>query len=79
MGRVRPGRGDLVDPRRTHENAPSAQGAVARRKDTSTVQNVTEGILRLENSTNYASFNRFHIEQAIKFHDRLNAEISKIY
>ena len=49
----------------------------AKRKDPSTVQKAAEGILRFEASTNYASFKRFHIEQAIKFHDRLNAEISK--
>ena len=49
----------------------------AKRKDPSTVQKAAEGILRFEASTNYASFKRFHIEQAIKFHDRLNAEIGK--
>ena len=49
----------------------------AKRKDASTVQKAAEGILRFEASTNYASFKRFRIEQAIKFQDRINAEISK--
>jgi len=49
----------------------------AKRKDPSTVQKAAEGILRFEASTNFTSFKRFHIEQAIKFHDRINAEISK--
>ena len=49
----------------------------AKRKDPSTVQKAAEGILRFEASTNFTNFNRFHIEQAIKFHDRINAEISK--
>ena len=49
----------------------------AKRKDSSTVQKAAEGILRFEASTNYASFKRFHIEQAIKFQDRINSEISK--
>ena len=48
----------------------------AKRKDPSTVQKAAEGILRFEASTNFTSFKRFHIEQAIKFHDRINAEIS---
>jgi len=50
---------------------------VAKRKDVSTVHKAADEILRFEASTNYASFKRFHIEQAIKFHDRLNSEISK--
>lgn len=50
---------------------------VAKRKDVSTVHKASDDILRFEASTNYASFKRFHIEQAIKFHDRLNSEISK--
>ena len=49
----------------------------AKRKDASTVLKAAEGILRFEASTNFASFKRFHIEQAIKFHDRVNSEISK--
>lgn len=49
----------------------------AKRKDPSTVQKAAEGILRFEASTNFTSFKRFHIEQAIRFHDRINAEISK--
>lgn len=49
----------------------------AKRKDPSTVLKAAEGILRFEASTNYASFKRFRIEQAIKFQDRMNAEISK--
>jgi integrase len=49
----------------------------AKRKDPSTVQKAAEGILRFEASTNFTSFRRFHIEHAIKFHDRINAEISK--
>lgn len=48
----------------------------AKRKDPSTVQKTAEGILRFEASTNFTSFKRFHIEQAIKFHDRINAEVS---
>lgn len=50
---------------------------VAKRKDVSTVYKASDDILRFEASTNYASFKRFRIEQAIKFHDRLNSEISK--
>ena len=50
---------------------------ITKRKDASTVQKAADGILRFEASTNYASFKRFHIEQAIKFHDCLNSEISK--
>ncbi|MCI2399131.1 tyrosine-type recombinase/integrase [Aliiroseovarius subalbicans] len=49
----------------------------AKRKDASTVQKAAEGILRFEASVNYSSFKKFQIEQAVKFHDRLNAEISK--
>lgn len=49
----------------------------AKRKDPSTVQKAADGILRFETSTNYASFKKFHIEQVIKFRDRLNEEISK--
>uniref|UniRef100_UPI004048A4B6 site-specific integrase n=1 Tax=Yoonia sp. TaxID=2212373 RepID=UPI004048A4B6 len=49
----------------------------AKRKDASTVQKAAEGILRFESSTKYASFKRFHIEQAIKFQDQLNCELSK--
>jgi integrase len=50
---------------------------VAKRKDLSTVQKAAEGILRFEASTKYTNFKRFRIEQAIKFQDRLNSEISK--
>lgn len=50
---------------------------VAKRKDATTVQKAAEGILRFEASTNYTPFKRFHIEQAIKFHDQINSEISK--
>lgn len=49
----------------------------AKRKDAGTVLKAAEAILRFEASTNYANFKRFHIEQAIKFHDRINAEIGK--
>lgn len=49
----------------------------AKRKDASTVLKAAEGILRFEASTNYASFKKFHIEQAIKFQGRINTEISK--
>jgi integrase/recombinase XerD len=49
----------------------------AKRKDPSTVQKAADGILRFEASTNYASFKKSHIEQVIKFRDRLNEEISK--
>ncbi|UWR09970.1 site-specific integrase [Sulfitobacter mediterraneus] len=49
----------------------------AKRKDPSTVQKAADGILKFETSTNYASFKKFHIEQVIKFRDRLNEEISK--
>lgn len=50
---------------------------VAKRKDASTVLKAAEGILRFEASTGYTSFKRFRIEQAIKFQDRLNNEVSK--
>jgi integrase len=49
----------------------------AKRKDASTVLKAAEGILRFEASVGYTSFKRFRIEQATKFHDRINAEISK--
>jgi len=49
----------------------------AQRRDEKTVQKAAEGILRFEISTNYTDFKRFHIEQAIKFQDRINSEISK--
>ncbi len=50
----------------------------AKRKDASTVLKAAEGILRFEASIGYASFKRFRIEQAIKFQDRLNVEVSKV-
>ena len=50
----------------------------AKRKDTSTVLKAAEGILRFEASTGYTSFKRFRIEQAVKFQERLNEEISKM-
>ncbi|CUH65737.1 site-specific tyrosine recombinase XerC [Thalassovita gelatinovora] len=50
---------------------------VAKRKDQSTVHKAAEGILRFEASTNYDSFKRFRLEHAIKFHDRINSEVSK--
>jgi len=49
----------------------------AKRKDASTVQKAAEGILRFEASTNFASFKKFRIEQAVKFQDRLNADLNK--
>ena len=49
----------------------------AKRKDASTVLKAAEGILRFEASIGYTSFKRFRIEQAIKFQDRLNDEVSK--
>ncbi|PSL20518.1 site-specific integrase [Shimia abyssi] len=49
----------------------------AKRKDPSTVQKASDGILRFEASTNYASFKKFRIEQVIKFRERLDEEISK--
>lgn len=49
----------------------------AQRKDTATVQKAAEGILRFEARTNFADFKRFHIEQVIKFQDRINSEVSK--
>lgn len=49
----------------------------AKRKDATTVLKAAEGILRFEASIGYTSFKRFHIEQAIKFQDRLNDEVSK--
>ena len=49
----------------------------AKRKDASTVLKAVEGILRFEASIGYTSFKRFRIEQAIKFQDRLNDEVSK--
>jgi len=49
----------------------------AQRKDETTVQKAAEGILRFEISINYTDFKSFHIEQAIKFQDRINSEISK--
>jgi len=49
----------------------------AKRKDPNTVHKAAEGILRFEAATNYTNFKRFHIEQVIKFQDRINSEISK--
>jgi integrase/recombinase XerD len=49
----------------------------AKRKDSSTVLKAAEGILRFEASTGHASFKRFRIEQAVKFQERLNEEVSK--
>jgi len=49
----------------------------AKRKDASTVLKAAQGILRFEASTGYTSFKRFRIEQAVKFQDRLNDEVSK--
>jgi hypothetical protein len=49
----------------------------AKRKDPSTVQKAADGILRYEASTNFASFKKFRIEQAIKFRERLDEEVSK--
>ena len=50
----------------------------AKRKDVTTVQKAAEAILRFEASTNFADFKRFHIEQAIKFQDQINTQISKV-
>ena len=49
----------------------------AKRKDASTVQKAADGILRFEASTKHASFKKFHIEQVIKFRERLEEELSK--
>ena len=49
----------------------------AKRKDPSTVQKASDGILRFEASTNYASFKKFRIEQVIKFRESLDEEVSK--
>lgn len=50
----------------------------AKRKDVTTVQKAAEAILRFEASTNYSDFKRFHIEQAIKFQDQIDTQISKV-
>ena len=49
----------------------------AKRKDASTVLKAAEGILRFEASTGFASFKSFRVEQAVKFQERLNEEVSK--
>lgn len=49
----------------------------AKRKDASTVLKAAEGILRFEASIGYASFKRFRIEYAVKFHERLNEDVSR--
>lgn len=49
----------------------------AQRKDINTVLKAAEGILRFEASTNYTSFKLFHIEQAVRFQERINTVISK--
>lgn len=51
---------------------------VAKRKDSNTVLKAAEGILRFEESTRYASFKKFRIEQAVKFQESLGKEISKV-
>lgn len=48
-----------------------------KRKDPTTVLKAAEGILRFEAATGYANFKRFRIEQAIKFQERLNNDLSK--
>jgi len=48
-----------------------------KRKDPTTVLKAAEGILRFEASTGYANFKRFRIEQAVKFQERLNNDLSK--
>jgi integrase/recombinase XerD len=50
---------------------------VVKRKDAGTFLKADEGILRFEANTNLVSFKRFHIEQATKFRDRLNRDVSK--
>ena len=49
----------------------------AMRKDANTVQKASDGILRFEVSTNFASFKKFRIEQVIKFREKLEDEVSK--
>ena len=48
----------------------------AQRKDAATVQKAAEGILRFEKCTNYGSFKKFRIEQAIRFQEKVETEIS---
>lgn len=66
---------------RTHRQQFRAQYLqylkTAKRKDASTVLKAAEGILRFEASTGYTSFKRFRIEQAVKYNERLNGEVSK--
>lgn len=50
----------------------------AKRKAPDTVQKAADGILKFEASINFASFKKFHIEQVIKFRERLDEEISLI-
>ncbi len=49
----------------------------AKRKDATTVTKTAEAILRFERFTKFANFKKFRIEQAVKFCDHLNVEISQ--
>ncbi|MCX8954080.1 tyrosine-type recombinase/integrase [Ruegeria sp. NA] len=49
----------------------------ARRKDEATIDKAADAILHFEASTNYASFKKFRIEQAIRYRTKLDTEINK--
>ena len=46
----------------------------AKRMDMATVDKAAEAILRFERSTGFKPFKRFHIEQAVRFKERLSSE-----
>lgn len=49
----------------------------AKGRDTATVVKAAEAILRFEESTNFASFKKFRIDQVLRFREKLDAEINK--
>ncbi|MEM9434598.1 MAG: site-specific integrase [Pseudomonadota bacterium] len=49
----------------------------AQRKDDTTIDKDANAILHFEYSTNYASFKKFRIEQAIRYRDKLENETSR--
>ncbi|WP_050605476.1 tyrosine recombinase XerC [Ruegeria sp. 6PALISEP08] len=49
----------------------------ARRKDEATIDKAADAILHYEASTNFASFKKFRIEQAVRYRAKLDSEINK--
>lgn len=49
----------------------------ARRKDEATIDKAADAILHYEMHTNYAPFKKFRIDHAIRYRDKLDAEVNK--